>query len=85
MDLVQPAIAHQSSMWHSQVRTLGNNRLLDFHDLSHVITAGTELLGPDPFVDSNQKFMVEVVSLVNPSKIADKIVKFHALKEKRRR
>ena len=53
MDLVEPAIAHQSSMRHSQIGALGYNRLLDFHHLRHMIASRTEFLGTNPLVDSN--------------------------------
>ena len=79
-NLVQPAVAHQPSMRHSQIGTLGHDSLLDFHDLGHVITARTEFLGPNPFVYTNKELVVKIMALIDAPQIPDEIVQFHALK-----
>lgn len=77
-NLIEPAVADETTVWHGQVGLLPHNRLLHFHDLSDVVRAGLKLCGFDPVVNPGQNFSVNVPSVVHAPQVLDKVLQLHA-------
>ena len=74
VDFVKPAIADKSPMRNGEIRTFRNDRLLNLHHLRHVIAARPERLAPDPLVYSGQHFRIQIVTVIDLSQSANKVL-----------
>lgn len=80
---VQSTIADQPPMWHRKIRFLTNYCRLNFHHLGNMIGARFEFVHLDTFIDSDQHVSVNVMAIVDSTKIFDEIVGTHSEDERK--
>lgn len=76
-DLVEPAVADESSVWKRQVEFFADDRLLHFHDLRDMVRGCLELRFLDALVDAEQHVLVDVHAVVDAAQVFDEVFRLH--------
>ena len=65
VDLIQPTVAHESTVGSDQCEFLSHERLLKFGHLRNMISIGTEFIGTDALVDAREIVDSEILTILN--------------------